>query len=257
MGRVIFVGLIALQGVIAGCAIAAPVIEWPADGPLVRLGPNYPHQPLSSYVFAPEAVAQAARKTVGGNPATWRVEHLEDTLRVRREEYGTNEQYETVVIQNQFGKRAFACLIQKDRWKRLNTPQSLPYINEVLGARVKLPRDQHASVRVSEFVQDVASFYKPKVGLNVLLKSYLLDPKEYIHGISGPDKDAKDFRSLCMDPVVTFDRGIWTVVVNAVTINEGAVQTWMLTLRTGKRTEVTGIQMHEIRPPGSFYDYRY
>ena len=259
----LIVGLLVLHEVSAGPTTATSIIEWQTGGPLVRLGPSYAEQPFfSTYVFAPEAVAQAARKVVGGDPATWRIDHTLNFLREEREGrgeeevYGADEQHETVTIQDfqdgWGGKRFFVCLIQKEHWKRLNTPQSLPYLSEVMGSTLKLPRDQHDNERLAEFVQDVAYLSKPEVGLEILSEG-TFRAKEFIHSISGPDKDAADFRSLCVDPTVTLNHGIWTVVMNAVTINQGAVQTWTLTMRSGERTEITGIQIQEIRPPKSFY----
>ena len=111
-------------------------LVWAADGPKLRIGQDDPGRSPDAYVDAPKIVIDAAQRVLGGKPSEWFVEHELDHLEYLDTDAKTGPK-EVVWISRE--DKNFICLVEGHHWEQLNTPQSLPFISQIVSSMIDLP----------------------------------------------------------------------------------------------------------------------
>jgi len=220
---------------------------WPVGTEFVHLGYDRTQPPKMfqktgdfAWVEAPRCVVQAAKGILAGNPKTWEVNKIRN--------YGNDTGREVVAL-NDRQDRYLICLVEKDRWIRLNEEAAFPLISELSMNELK-PRQNLSKIQLFvSYLESVTFLYRGSE--RAPLSKATLVAVDWNASHVDKKKGQRKWRSLCFDPILAEHGADLRIVMNVAT-TRGAVERW--TIR-GERTHgiaIRNITIKEIVPAGSF-----
>jgi hypothetical protein len=243
-----------LYAVGAGCIILAgctsvPVPQasvptpqassWPIEKTSIRLG-EPSDSPSWAGVDAPPAVVRAASQILPGDPSTWRVSHI-----VKDEFVDNNE---VVVLSTLRASQDFVCLIRSIDWLRLNEPDGLPFISDILGKYIHTSSDLTDEAKLETYVGEVAWLYGGAWGYHVLCKRFA--QREFSKEWLGEVKDPKVVLAWCNDFGATVNGQDVEIRAYLILLG-GRVEYWVMKGRLEQRLNLTQIIVKRIGGPGT------
>ena len=213
-------------------------LVWPNARPHQRLGSSGDKDPKYKAEI-PAGVLEAAARVLADDPADWGVFHLVSYAGQQKE----------IVYLHDLSMRSFICLVEPDRWVRLNDALSLPIINEIMSPSLSLLGDLKDPVKLVPYVRNFAGLYQGNCRF-ILSRNFWF--KEFSGAwLCGSETNPAAMQALCVDPMVTGPEG--TPTIQCYFLNYwGAVERWTLSVRAGKTLEVTKVAIEKVRENGTF-----
>jgi len=219
--------------------------EWPNEKPLIRLGDRDERPTYYASVDAPIDVVKAASSVLLGEPATWKINHIMSFATLEK------DLGKEVVCLTDKQNHHFICMIQPDRWIRLNEERGLLYLNLVLEKFISLPSDLKDPLKTARYVEHLAFLYKGPQRV-VLSKEFLIDLNRNLDiWLQGKEANPDVLRSLCKEPVVIQDEHGVEIRCNIIT-NRGGIEHWVLNGQFKKSLAISKITATQIHEDGTF-----
>jgi hypothetical protein len=220
---------------------------WPVGKEFVRLGydggPPKLFEKTGDYAWveAPLNVVRAAKKRLRGGTKTWTVNKIM---------HEANSGKEVVVLEDRW-YHCLVCLVDKDRWIRLNEPGGIPFIDDLLKTSWRTKLAIPEVVKQAYYLEDIAFFYKGPQRI-VLSKARLDSIKtEWELWLRGREKRASELAKLCSDPIFTQSGTDLRIDFNVIT-DQGSVEKWTVRGEMIGRVVIHDITVETIKPPGTF-----
>ena len=215
-------------------------IVWPSTAPYRRVG-DPRNASFRKVEDVPIPVYKEALRQLGGNPSTW---YISNDMNFA----GTGKRI--VLMLNETS--IFCCLVDPSKWVQLNTPNGIPYINDVMGSYLQRFDVMYHTQQLTEYVEHVALLYK---GLHnfVLTKKFLHDvEKDGIKDwLTSTEKRPSAFRTYFHDPIINRHADRTSIRSNIIN-NRGAVEEWTLIVKASEHIEIASIQVRELRKRDTF-----
>jgi len=151
-------------------------------------------------------------------------------------------------------------LYKNGQYLRLDCPEGIPYINEVLQEFTFKEGDFRDIHKSGSFLQAITDMYDT-YELDIATMRFFRMTKDLdiiMHWLPGRMRDEDVFKSLCSDPEFVFKGNQWNIYFNVFT-SSGSVDQWHVKGEYFLKKEIVqirDIKIKEIKPEGTF-SYRY
>lgn len=218
------------------------VTAWRVGGKSVRLGTVSSSADDYAWVEVPVCVLFAAKQVLAGPVKTWHVNKINDFKHKAKK----------VVLLSDRRNNHFICLVEKSHWIRLNEKRGLPAINELLGKDLRSKPANMKTKNLVDYAQDFAFLYRGPQRV-VTSREFLNVVKTFWDAwLEGTEKDSKQLRKLCFNPIITQSGADVQFVFNVIS-SQGAIEKWTLSGRVNERIHIRSVKVETVRPPGTFF----
>ena len=217
--------------------------EWPTKGETESIAGGWP---IAVYRM-PVAAVQATKKILRGD--------IDDWFAKTYEKPPFKDRVLWVYDEEDYDKqdRCVVFLIQPDRWIRLNDPQGLPFISDILN----LTKDDLNESQFGGVMHDLSCLYKGCSG-RALTSQYRSGYDKIMAGVIGwsllvtSPEQIPGLRALCGETIVIKDK-TFRFNTNFLT-NHGSVDNWGVSgsINDKNHLELTDIAINQLKPYGTY-----
>jgi len=147
-------------------------------------------------------------------------------------------------------------MYKQGQYFRLNCPEGIPYINEVLGEYSYNKEDFQDIRKTESFLRTLTGMYD-SYELDIATMGFLrmtLDFEIIEYWLLSTEKDENVFKEICFDPKYEFKGDQWEIYFNVFTV-EGSVYQWNVKgefLPKQEIVQIKNIVISEIKPKDTF-----